>query len=264
MFHYLKLIGQFFKISVQAEMAYRANFFIRLLYSVLNLVTGLFSLMVIFNQVETIKGWDLPSALILLGIYQLLGALRSLFIGPSLESVAGMDGEIWTGTFDFTLLRPVNKQFLISFRYWRLFALIDLIFALGVLIYAIVLMETPLSLLNLVSFFVTLVAGVLLLYAALLAFSALVFWNSGFLFTWVINDLFQLARYPVGIYPNWLRLILTWIIPVGLMTTIPAQAIKGTLSPTMLILTTIFSIMAFFGASLLFRRGLQKYTSASS
>lgn len=264
MLHHLKLIGQFCKISAQAEMAYRANFFIRLLYSVLNLVTGLFSLMVIFNQVETIKGWDLPSALILLGIYLLLGALRSLFIGPSLESVAGMDGEIWTGTFDFTMLRPVNKQFLVSFRYWRLFALIDLFFALGVLVYAIVLMGTPLSILTLIHFLATLMAGILLLYAALLAFSALVFWNSGFLFTWVINDLFQLARYPVGIYPQWLRLILTWIIPVGLMTTIPAQALSGTLSPTMFILTIFFSVGAFIGASILFRRGLQKYTSASS
>lgn len=264
MLRHFKLIGQFFKISVQAEMAYRANFFIRLLYSVLNLVTGLFSLMVIFNQVDTIKGWDLASALVLLGVYLLLGALRSLFIGPSLESVAGMDGEIWTGTFDFTLLRPVNKQFIISFRYWRLFALIDLIFALGVLVYAVVLMEVPLSILSLVSFLVTLLAGILLLYAALLAFSALVFWNSGFLFTWVINDLFQLARYPVGIYPNWLRLILTWIIPVGLMTTIPAQALAHRLSPTMFILTIMFSLAAFIGASLLFRRGLQKYTSASS
>ena len=178
--------------------------------------------------------------------------------------MAGLDGEIWTGTFDFTLLRPVNKQFMISFRYWRLFALIDLIFALGVLIYAIVLMGTPLSILTLIRFLVTLMAGILLLYAALLAFSSLVFWNSGFLFTWVINDLFQLARYPVGIYPNWLRLILTWIIPVGLMTTIPAQALSGTLSPGMLILTIVFSVAAFIGASLLFRRGLQKYTSASS
>jgi len=264
MLHYVKLIGQFFKISAQAEMAYRANFFIRLLYSVLNVVTGLFSLVVIFNQVESIKGWDLPSALVLLGIYLLLGALRSLFMGPSLESVAGMDGEIWTGTFDFTLLRPVNKQFMISFRYWRIFALIDLIFALGVLVYAIVLLGTPLSILTLIRFLATLTAGILLLYAALLAFSSLVFWNSGFLFTWVINDLFQLARYPVGIYPNWLRLILTWIIPVGLMTTIPAQALAGTLSPGLLILTIFFSVGAFIGASLLFRRGLQKYSSASS
>ena len=261
---YLKLIGAFFKISSQAELAYRVNFFIRLLHSGLNLLTGVLSLVVIFNQVEIIKGWDLPAALALLGVYLLLGALRGLFIGPSLESVAGMDGEIWTGTYDFTLLRPVDQQFLISFRHWRIFALVDLAMAVGVLVYALVLLGAQLTIGMLLSFILTLLAGVTLLYAALLAFSALVFWNPGFLFTWVINDLFQLARYPVGLYPGWLRLVLTWVIPVGLMTTIPAQALVGTLTPSMLILTLTFTLAAFLGATWLFRQGLKKYTSASS
>jgi ABC-2 type transport system permease protein len=261
---HLKLIGAFFKISSQAELAYRVNFFIRLLHSGLNLLTGVLSLVVIFNQVEVIKGWDLPAALALLGVYLLLGALRGLFIGPSLESVAGMDGEIWTGTYDFTLLRPVDQQFLISFRHWRIFAMVDLAMAVGVLVYALVLLGAQLTIGMLLSFILTLLAGVTLLYAALLAFSALVFWNPGFLFTWVINDLFQLARYPVGLYPGWLRLVLTWVIPVGLMTTIPAQALVGTLSPSMLILTLAFTLAAFLGATWLFRQGLKKYTSASS
>ena len=37
----------------------------------------------------------------------------------------------------------------------------------------------------------------------------------------------QMARYPVGVYPGWLRMVLTWIIPVGLMTTLPAQALTA-------------------------------------
>lgn len=262
--HQLKLIGTFFKVSTQAEMAHRSNFFIRLLNSILNLGTGVLSLVVIFNQVETLKGWDLPSALALLGVYLLLGSLRGLFISPSLESVVGMDGEVWTGTFDFTLLRPVDKQFLISFRHWRIFALVDLVLALAVLGISIGMMGANLSFTAILFFIVTLLGSVILLYSALLAFSALVFWNSGFLFTWIINDLFQLARYPVGLYPGWLRLVLTWVIPVGLMTTIPAQALAGTLTPGMLLLTLTFALSALVGASWLFRRGLRKYASASS
>ncbi len=262
--HYLRLISTFIKTSTQGEMAYRTNFLIRLLNAGLNLATGVLGLWVIFSQVKTIHGWDLASALALLGVYLTLNALRGLFIGPSLESVAGMDGEIWQGTFDFTLLRPVDKQFLVSLRHWRVFALFDLVLALGVLGYAITRIGASLSLSAVLSFLATLLAGVILFYAALLAFSSLVFWNSGFLFTWVFNDLFQLARYPVGIYPGWLRLVLTWIIPVGLMTTIPAQALDGTLSSGMLAGTLAFALAALVGASILFRRGLRKYASASS
>ena len=67
----------------------------------------------------------------LAGRLPVLGALRRLFIGPSLESLAGMDGEIWTGQFDFTLLRPVDVQFLASVRYWRPLALLDLVLGAG-------------------------------------------------------------------------------------------------------------------------------------
>jgi ABC-2 type transport system permease protein len=158
----------------------------------------------------------------------------------------------------------VDKQFLVSLRHWRIFAVFDLLLALGVLGLAIGLMETILTPGAILAFLVALLAGVALFYAALLAFSALVFWNSGFLFTWVFNDLFQLARYPVGIYPGWLRLVLTWIIPVGLMTTIPAQALSGSLEPAMLAGALLFSLAALVGASVLFRRGLRKYASASS
>ena len=44
-----------------------------------------------------------------------------------------MGGDVWTGGLDYTLLRPVNTQFLVSFRRWRLFSLLDLILGLGVL-----------------------------------------------------------------------------------------------------------------------------------
>ena len=36
-----------------------------------------------------------------------------------------------------------------------------------------------------------------------------------------------MGRYPVGLYPGWLRLVMTWIVPVGVMTTVPAQALTG-------------------------------------
>jgi ABC-type uncharacterized transport system permease subunit len=88
----------------------------------------------------------------LLGVYLVVNALRGLFVGPSLDALAGMDGEAWSGKLDFTLLRPVDVQFQASFRQSRPFALVDLALGLGVL-------------------------G--------MALAGLVFWSPGFLFTWI-------------------------------------------------------------------------------
>jgi ABC-2 type transport system permease protein len=191
---YLRLIGHFARASAQQEMAYRANFFISLLHSLLNFGTGVLGVMVLFGQVETVHGWDLPATLALLGVYLTIAALRRLFIGPSLDALAGLGGEVWSGRFDFTLLRPIDVQFLASFRHWRPFALADLILGLGVLGVAVVQLGQSLTLARLATFLIAMGAGVMILYAILLAFTGLVFWSPGFLFTWVFDGIFQMAR----------------------------------------------------------------------
>jgi ABC-2 type transport system permease protein len=218
---------------------------------------------VLFGQVESIRGWDLPSTLALLGVYLMVGALRGLFLGPSLDALAGMDGEVWTGQFDFTLLRPVDAQFLASFRHWRPFALIDLALGLVVVGIAVARLGQSLPLAQLASFLVAMVAAVTILYATLLLFCTLVFWSPG-LFTWIFDSLFQMARYPVGIYPGWLRFALTWIVPVGVMTTVPATALSGGLTAGVLAGAVALALLFLVGASLLFRLGLRRYASASS
>ena len=260
---YIRLVIRFVAVAFQNALAYRVNFWISLLHSLLNLGTGVLGVMVLFSQVETVRGWDRPSTLALLGVYLVLGALHKLFIGPSLESLAGLDGEIWTGNFDFTLLRPVDVQFLVSVRYWRPLALIDLALGLGVLAAATAQLRASWTLAHVAAFAVALAVALVILYAITLAFAAMVFWTP-FLFTWLFNTLFQMARYPVGLYPGWLRLALTWIVPVGVMTTVPAQALSGRVSTGTLIGSVALALALLLGASALFRFGLRRYASASS
>ncbi|MBN2548081.1 MAG: ABC-2 family transporter protein [Anaerolineales bacterium] len=262
--HYLRLTGFFIRASFQEEAAYRANFWISLFYSLLNLGTGVLGVAVLFNQVETLRGWTFAGTLALLGVYLIASALRNLVIGPSLEALAGMDGEVWQGTLDFTLLRPIDIQFLASLRRWRIFSLFDLLLGTGVLVAALAQLEKPITLAQLGIFLLALAAGIAILYAILLAFTALVFWSPGVLFTWIFDSLFQMARYPVGLYPGWLRLVLTWIVPVGMITTVPAEALSGTLTPGSLAAAVALAVALVTGASVFFRLGLRRYASASS
>jgi len=264
MSRYLRLIRCFVQTSLQQELAYRANFFIALLHSLLNLGTGLLGLVVIFEQVESVRGWDFASTLAVLGVFLIVSALRGLFISPSLDTLAGIDGDVWSGRLDFTLLRPVDTQFLASFRQWRLFALFDLALGLGVLVVAIIKLDSTLTVFDLLTFLLALCASILTLYAILVVFTSLVFWSPGFLFTWVFDGIFQMARYPVGLYPGVLRLLLTWVIPLGLITTVPAETLSGSQSSATLFGGLAVAALLFAGASLLFHRGLRRYASASS
>jgi len=259
----LRIVAAFVRASAQEELAYRANFWISLLHSLLNLAVGVLGLEVLFSQVDSLRGWNNREALALLGVYLLVSALRGLFIGPGMEALVGLGQEVWSGTFDFTLLRPVNTQFLVTFQRWRLFALLDLALGIGVVATALAGGQ-GVTLGQVGLFFLALGGGLICLYATLLAFTALVFWNPGYLFTWVFDALFQLARYPVSIYPTWLRFGLTWLVPVGVMTTIPAGALMGKSGLAPVLSAVGLSVALLLGASWLFNRALRRYSSASS
>ena len=257
---YLRLIKYFMLSSAQTDLAYRANLAIGLLNSLLNLIVGVLGLAVLFSQVNTLNGWTFASTLALLGVYLTINALRGWFIGPSLEMLAGIEGDVWSGRFDFTLLRPINTQFFVSVRQWSWFAVIDLALGLGVIVVATVQSGGA----QMFSFLIAAAASVAVLYAILLIFTALVFWSPGLLFTWVFDAIMQLARYPIGIYPGWLQFVLTWIIPVAIMTTIPAAALTGDIQPIVLIGGVALAVVLFLAASVLFRLGVKRYNSASS
>ena len=93
---------------------------------------------------------------------------------------------------------------------------------------------------------------------------ATIFWYQGLLLTWIFDSLFQMGRCPVGLYLDWLRLVLTWVVPVGLMTTVPAQALAGEVAPGMLWGGVALAIGLLVAASALLRAGLRRYSSASS
>lgn len=258
----LRLIRTFVVVSALEETAYAANFAIGVFYSLLNFAGGWLGLFIVFGQVGTLGGWDFDAALGVLGVYLLVEAVSNLVISPSLERLGGMDGDIWRGTFDFVLLRPIDTQLLASLRHWRLLSIFDLLLGAAVVSVAAGRLHPGPG--EVASFVPALGAGLLTLYAVLLFLTSLVFWSPGFLFTWIFYGIFQMGRYPVGIYPGFLRPLLTWMIPVGVMTTIPAQALAGDLPPWLLAASVLFALAAFALASLSFRRGLAQYASASS
>lgn len=80
----------------------------------------------------------------------------------------------------------------------------------------------------------------------------------------VYRDLSSMARFPVDIYKEPLKSLLTFIIPVGIMMTLPAKGLMGLVSPITIILTVGFGVGLLFVSVRFWQFALKKYTSASS
>ncbi len=264
MWHYPRLMGLFLRASIQEETASRMNFMVNILNTVLSLTTSIFGIVILFHVVTTIQGWTFAQALTLLGIYQLIMALQSLVIEPSMNSLGGIGGDAWTGRFDYTLQAPVATQFLVSFQKWRLWALIDVALSCVILGVALSLLGRQLSLLQVAMFVLALCISLLIVYAIFLLLTSASLWQQGVPLVWIFTSFMQLGRYPVGIYPGALKLMLTWIVPVAFITTVPVEVLTRQVSPIMLLGDVGIALVLLLVASAFFRMSLRHYTGASS
>lgn len=259
---YLRLFGVFFKTSIQTDMEYRADFFTRIVASLLGLLTTLGGLMVVFQYTGNLRGWKLPDVVALLSVYYLMDGLIEMFIGPNMRQVME---QVRQGTLDFVLLKPVSTQFLATFRQVNIWRVVNVAVGLGLSVYSVINLGLTIGMREAVAFAVTLAAGVAVVYSLWLVLVTLTFWVVRIdNIEQIVGQAMETGRFPIDIYPAWLRGGLTYIIPVVFIITVPAQALAGRTSLLQILQSVLVALGSLLVSSYFWRFGLKNYTGASS
>lgn len=262
MTRYLRMFRQFVRSELQFEMAYRANLAAELFQMLIVIVTSLAAVLVLFSYTTSLNGWSLAEMVVLLGVYYIVQGVEEVVISPSMQKLIE---QVRLGTLDFTLLKPANTRFLVSVRHLKVVLVAEVLTGVGVLGVGLSLLGRQVSAWQAFQFVVALACGVLLIYLLLLALATTAFWwvrvENIFALYWAFVDA---ARFPVDIYPGWLRLTMSSVIPVGLAVTVPAQAIASRLDTAGLLLLVAATAAAWLFVSWFWRVGLRGYTGASA
>jgi ABC-2 type transport system permease protein len=80
----------------------------------------------------------------------------------------------------------------------------------------------------------------------------------------LFEGLYQSGRWPITIYPGWLRISLTFLVPIGFAVTVPAEALTGRLTMETLALAAGFAVAVFLVTRWFWRFGLRRYAGASA
>ena len=67
-----------------------------------------------------------------------------------------------------------------------------------------------------------------------------------------------------GIYPTWLRLSVTFLVPIGFAITVPAEAVTSRLDWQTMLIAIAFAIVLAGFTRWFWRFGLRNYTGASA
>ncbi len=259
---HLRLLYAFFRAGVLEELAYRANFFVHLLESLMELGTALAGLAVIFSHTSNLGGWHPEEVVALLGVFFLVGGAIRLMIQPSMEQLIE---SVHDGTLDFTLTKPVEAQFLVSVQRVDIWSLTDVLLGFGVLAAALVRLGTRVGAGQAAMFAAALAAGGIIVYSFWLILATLSFWFVRVENILVIfQSMYEAGRWPVSLFPRWLRFMLTFLVPVAFVTTVPAQALAGRLTWQTLAGAYVLAAALLVASRAFWKLGLRRYSGASA
>jgi viologen exporter family transport system permease protein len=259
---YLRLFGVFLKVGVLNELEYRVNFYVQVLQAGVGLVTGLAGLGIVFSHTDNLGGWRPAELLALLGIFFLVNGTIQLVIQPSMQRFME---DVRQGTLDFTLTKPEDSQVLVSIRQVEIWKVVNVFLGLIILGIALVQLQVAVGAGQALAFGVTLLAGGAIVYSFYLFLATTSFWFVRVENVLVIfQSMYQAGRWPVGIYPWWLRSALTFIVPVAFATTVPAEAIAGRLTWQTLALALGLAVAMLVGTRWFWRVGVRRYSGASA
>ena len=259
---YLRLLGIFANTELQFAMQYRFNLLLEVMQIVIVSGTSVAAVLVLFSYTTVMNGWTLPQMIVLLGVYYVVQGVEELVFQPSFERFME---HVRLGTLDFILLKPASGQFLISFRHFQTIQVVQVLVGMVIVAIGLGQLGAELTLGNALAFVVTLVSGFTLIYALLMVLSTLCFWvvrvDNILAIFWAFIDA---GRFPIDIYPGWLRFTMSTVVPVGIAVTVPAQAIAGRLDPLGTVTTAVGALVAWLFASWFWHQGLRRYTGASA
>ena len=278
---YAKVFGTFARNSLVRDMTFRTNFVLQCISSLGWTAMNVGFYLIIFEYTATIgegTGWDREKFFLFIATTWFINSIVQAFFMPNAEEFSEM---IRTGGLDFALLKPIDTQFLISFRRIDWSALSN--FFAGVLIAVVSLFRLatreidPMipSVISVVLYVIFLGCGVAIMYSLMICLSSTSIWlgrNQTLYNFWFYITNF--SRYPMEIYNRgWgqpLYGFFTFVIPVLLVVNVPARLIARPIDPRTdqewlfmgwALVATVSSVLA---SRWVFRKALLSYRSASS
>jgi ABC-2 type transport system permease protein len=259
---YLAIFRAMLAVGFKRVGQYRSEFFLEGVATLFVVVVQLIPVAVVFGQREQVAGWRYDEILILLGWYLMMRSVLDGIIAPSLAQTIG---GIRTGHFDYVLMKPVDAMFLCSIgnvRPWQVVRGLAGLWLLvkgfvnmgrapspGDVLVAIVLSGT--ALLTLYALFILCVAGSFIIVRVQNLMN-------------VLSSVMDFARWPVQVFEGIWQLFFTFVLPLAVITTIPAMALLDKLEPSHALSSLAVAAGFFTLARWVWLRALSGYRSASS
>jgi len=259
---YLRVYFCLIRLDVMEVFVYRLNSLVVGVTPIVWMATMIVFTTVIFRGIRQIGGWSFWEAMLLLGIHELIFLGTWMFFAGNLEEFMT---DIRRGTFDKTLLKPVNQRFLVSFNGIDFTSIGSLVNVIALLFVSLIHLSIKTSILGVLLFFVSLISAYLMVYLIYFCLSclSLFFVDAGAFSDWVM-EMTDFDRYPADIYGKYFKFFLFFVLPILFLAYVPTAILLNKLPDYFVGIGILLVIWLYIISTIVWRVGLKRYQSASS
>lgn len=256
---YLKFLKQYIKTLIE----YRMDFILGLVGFLFVQAVGVIFINLIFNVIPSLKGWSFYEILFIYGFAQIPRGIDHVFTD-----------QLWIfswqtileGKFDKYLVRPLNPLFQVIVEKFQPDGFGEIIIGTILLVISWINLGLEISVWRILVLITVIIFSSFIYTAIKLAITSIAFWvkfAQSYLF--MVYQLSTFVKYPITIYPVWIKGILTFIIPFAFTGYYPSAYFLGREDFfSGILLTCIVGVVSSFIAYRIWLIGMGRYESSGS
>ncbi len=261
---YLRVYWLMLRNSLIREMTFKANFIGWLFVELLWFAGQIIFLEVLFSHVERLGDWSKWECVLLVGTHQVIAQVFQAFF---YVNVAELPDLVRTGRLDLLLLLPIDSQFAVSVRRFGFDSFVTSLVGFVIVGFSLRQLGIVPGVGQIALYLGCCALGLGVHYSLLFVLATLSIWiirAQGLIFGYY--NVFNVARYPREVFSGVFRFIFSWMIPVMLVSNVPARVLaRGFENPWPGILHLATATAFVVGATRMYWLfALRRYSSASS
>lgn len=258
----LRFIKTLIKLKLSHMMVFRLSFFGAFWVDGTLFFVQLLMFNTIYSQVDSIGGWSKGEMIIFIGTFSLINALNMVifFFG-----INDLPSKIRYGTLDHYLTKPISPLLRLTFENVNPGSIPLVLVSIGIIIYGMNISKVEINLFNGLGYTFLVILMTLLWYDVELILRCIPFFVLSATNISRAEELLELCmKVPGVLFKGIFKALFYFVLPYGIMATIPTQFIMKTVTPLGILysigVVLFFTVLTFY----LWKMGLRHYKSASS
>lgn len=260
---YILLIRLFASFGFHLESAYVINFVSATFGKLLRIALIILFFHSIAIAVPNIPGWNVEGLYTIAATFYIVDLFASVLFHRNL--LFHVPRAIQSGTFDTILIKPIPKLFHAAFQRIDIGDFIAFVPFVAFWTYAVTTFEVEITVQHSLLYIAFIFNALVFVFAVVLILASAAFWTvRGDGMGRLVDHISGTATFPLDIYRGNIRFIAFYVVPVAVISVIPAQALFGIAKPFDLLYSIAVTLILLAVAVGVWNAGLRRYSSASS